>query len=1017
MEKTMWGRIIKNRRVTLFFTIALALFGIYSYWMLPKQENPEIAPPVALVTVVYPGAVPEEIEESVTRKVEDELAGLDGYDYIESYSRHSASTSVVWLTNDAAVEETWDELRRKMDDLQAKLPEGCREIEVNTNLDQTAGFIFSLTGANSSVEELAAAAGRIKNQLTGVRGVSRVDIQGDQPKQLQVEVDYGRLNQLNLSLHDLSLILQAQNLEIPSGDLKDNGFSLNVHTPGKLKSAGEAANLVIGVSPENGNVLRLKDVAAITMAPDEDAVLARHNGDNAVLLTGYLQKGLNVVPIGKELDKQMEQIASGLAEGIELVKVHYQPDDINKSVNDVMMNLLQGMLFVILVIFWGMGLRNAIVVSFAIPLSILITFSLMGVFGIQVNQISVVGLIISLGMLVDNAIVVSDAIQVRLDNAGERLSACVKGIQGVAIPVLTSTLTTVAAYIPLLILPGTAGEYIRSVPQIVMISLSASYVVALFFTPTFAFLFFRPGSTSNRGDRIWELFRNWSQRTLEKKKTVVLTAGAVFIASLGLIFFLHIIFFPKADKNIIYLEIQAEQAANIAQTAQIAREAEEILLAQEEVLQTTATIGEGLPKFFMTMEFPKKSADTAQVMALVDLKQNGRFKNNTQMIDYLQKIFNGTISGGTVTARELEQAEPTEAPVIVRITGEDRAQLMKTADEIKAILRGLDGTVNVDDDAAGDEYQYRVNINIEQASQMGLTRYDILSELNAALSGQVASQLRDDTGKEYDIVIKSDIDSLAKLGNLSIKSSAAGHKVLLKQVADIKLALQMSTIKRYDRERAVNVFANVQLGHSAVVIQTQLQSRAAQLETPGIRITYDGEKDKIIKYFGSLGIAGAFALLLVYLIMMIQFSSLLQPLIILVSIPLSIIGSIIGLLIFRQPLSFTALLGAVSLFGVVINNAILLLDYINGERSLGHDIDYACRHAVEKRIRPIILTTVTTVLGLIPLIFSGTLFVPMAVALMCGLLVSTLLTLLVVPVIYALVERERPEQTGRSIIF
>ncbi|MDX9872277.1 MAG: efflux RND transporter permease subunit [Clostridia bacterium] len=1011
------GRIIKNRRVTLFFILALAIFGIYSYWLLPKQENPEIAPPVAVVTVVYPGASPEDIEASVTTKVEDELASLEGYDYIESYSRHSVSTSVVWLTNEAAVKETWDELRRKMDALQAELPEGCRKIDVNTDLDATAGFIFSLTGEDSSLEELAAVAEKIKKELTGLKGVTRIEIQGDPLRQLIVEVDYARLSQLKISLNDLAKTLQAQNLEIPSGDIKNDSFSINVNTPGKLKSVEEAANLVIGVSPENGNVLRLKDVAQVRMEADEDAIRVKHNGKDSVLLTGYFQKGLNVVFIGSALDKHLEKMEAGLAEGMALMKVHYQPDDIKESINGVMVNLLQGIGFVILVIFWGMGLRNAIVVSFAIPLSILITFASMNVLKIQVDQISVVGLIIALGMLVDNAIVVSDAIQVRLDNFEERLSACAGGIKDVAIPVLTSTLTTVTAYIPLLILPGTAGEYIRSVPQIVIISLTASYLVALFVTPTLAFMFFKAGGAGTRGDRLWTLFRNLSIWTLERKKTVIWAAGAIFIGSLCLVYFLNIIFFPKADKSIIYLDILSEQAANIAQTAEVAREVEEILLSQEEVLQTTTSVGKGLPKFFMTMPNPIKSADTGQIMVALDLKKGGRFKNNTQMIGYLQKLFDTNISGATVTAKELEQAEPAAAPLVVRITGEDHDLLQKTAAEIKALLRGIPGAANVDDDAGGKEYQYQVNIDTGQASQMGLTRYDILSELNAALSGQVVSQLRDDSGKEYDIVVKSNIHSLAELENLSIKSAAAGNKVLLRQVAQVELALQMSAIKRYNRERVINILSDVQLGHSAVDIQNKLEKRVAALETADLRITYDGEKNKIIKYFGSLGIAAIFALLLVYIIMLIQFSSLTQPLIILAAIPLSIIGSIIGLLVFQQPLSFTALLGAVSLFGVVINNAILLLDYINGERRRGQDLDYACHHAVGKRIRPILLTTVTTVLGLIPLIFSGTLFVPMAISLMCGLLVSTLLTLLVIPVIYALAEGKRRSQAGKSINF
>jgi multidrug efflux pump subunit AcrB len=468
-------------------------------------------------------------------------------------------------------------------------------------------------------------------------------------------------------------------------------------------------------------------------------------------------------------------------------------------------------------------------------------------------------------------------------------------------------------------------------------------------------------------------------------------AGLVFLGSIVLTSFLPLVFFPKADKNIIYLDIQSEHAANLGKTEELAKTIDAFLLEQNEVKQITTSIGDGLPKFFMTVPSSVKSLDTAQTMVSLDLKNGGRFKNTT-------------ISGGVVKVKELEQAEPADAPLLIRVTGDDRERLREVTDEIKNIARGIKGTVNIDDDAGEKEYQFLIDIDTGRASQVGLARYDIQREINIALSGKIVSLLRMDSGEEYDILVKSEIDSIADLENLAIKSEITGQKVVLKQVAQVRLSPQYTIIKRFDRERVITVLSDVKLGYSAVDIQNELQKKMIDLNTEGVNITFDGEKSKIKKHFGNLGTAAAFALFIIYIIMLIQFSSLSQPLIILVSIPLSAIGSILGLLIFRQSLSFTALLGVVSLIGVVINNAIILIDYINWQRKQGKDIEESCRNAVEKRVRPILLTTATTILGLIPLIFSGTLFVPMAVSLMCGLLVSTLLTLVVIPVIYTLVE-------------
>ncbi len=995
--------IIKNRRVTIFTVVLLSILGAYNYIMMPKQENPQVTPPVAMVSVVYPGASPDEVEESVTIPVENEIAAIEGIDYIESFSRNSLSVVIVWLEMGTDVDDSWNILRRKMDDLQKDLPQTAQQIEIDTEMDRTSGFIFSFSGENYSNEQLLFYAKEAKRDIERIDGVSSVETKGEQKNQIKIIVDTAQLNQHSISLQEIHDVLSANHLQIPSGNLYDGSVSIPVQTSGKFRTAEEISELVIAVSPESGAILHIKDVADVVIEREENAARYLHNGEEAILLVGYFIENRNIVTIGDQVNETLDAITGTFPSDLVVSEVINQPSDIRVAVNQLMLNLFGAIAIVVFVVFLGMGLRNALVVAMAIPFSLLLSFSVMNLFGLQIHQISIAGFIISLGMLVDNAIVISDSIQVRVDQKEDRLSACINGVKDVAVPVFTATTTTVAAYVPLLILVGTAGEYIRSIPQIVIISLSSSYLAAIFFTPVIAYLFFKEKTHEAYGAKVVSAFKNLSNLGLAYKKVTIYLALALFVLALVVGSMLPLIFFPKADKNIIYLDLRSEQHANINATESLTQEAETILFEQKEIESVTSSVGEGLPRFFITLPGVTPSEERAQMMAVVDLEKSSRFKNNTELVQYLQPILDARISGGSVQVKELEQAEPSAAPIIVRVTGEDKELLREQSALVQEMLREINGTYNVTDDYEVMKYNYQVDIDNITAYQLGLTGYNIQNEINIALSGRIISDLQTESGQEYDIFLTSDIKNLNELQNFAIKSVITNEKVILKNVSETYPQTQQPLSKRYNRENNINVLSEVRLGYSAVAIQNILEEKIEEANLdPRITVAFSGEKENIDKYFGGLGVAAVFAFLAIYIIMMIQFSSTTQPFLVMISIPFSIIGASFGLFIFRQPISFTALLGLVSLIGVVINNAIILMTYINSEWERVNDVEEACRLAVEKRVRPILLTTATTVLGLIPLIFSGTLFVPMGVALMTGLLSSSLLTLVLIPVLYSI---------------
>jgi len=1014
MDKSLIGAVIRNRRFTLFFTFLAVVLGLYSYYVIPKQESPDVTAPFALIQTIYPGANPEDVEKLVTKPIEAKAAEVPGYKTSTSYSRNSVSVVVLELHNDADVERAWTELRRKMEDVQRDLPAECSPVQVDTNLAETAGIILSLSGDAYSYEELADFADRFKEELGKTAGVERFDIEGLQKKVARVEVYIPQLNQYAVSLEDVLKVLKAQNLQIPSGSLSNGNIKVNVNTPGIFASLSDIENTVVDVSRKTGALVRVKDIATVSWALADANYRISANGHKAILLSGYFAPNKNIVLIGQDLRRRLDQLKQQMPPGLTVGEVIYQPQEVQRNVAAFFESLLEGIALVLVVVFLGMGAKNAVVASTAVPLSILLAFTAMYLLGIRINEVSIAGLIISLGMLVDDAIVIIDAIQVSIDEGLEKMAACVQGTRRVILPVFTSTLTTAAAFAPMLFVPGPAGEFLRSLPLVVILAVGASFLVAVFVTPILSYLLFdrlKPAKLNQQAP-VRRFYQGFLRLGLRRRPLTLAAAALALALAAALGLNLRIMFFPKADKDIFYINVKAETSANLDNTARVAHQVEEILTEQHEVVQYTTAVGGGLPKFYITLAKATPSQDFAQILVQVNLQRGGRFRSNQEMAVYLQDLLDRRLIGGSARVELLQKAFPG-TPLNIQVSSPDQAKLRTAVGLIRRDLAAIPGTLNVTDDLDSAEYEFTVAVDNDKAMALGLTNYDIQRQINIALKGAEASVLRK-SGNAYSIIVASDIHSAEELGNLAIKSSLTGSKILLKQVAAIHLAARMPTIKKYDGTRAITVSGEVKPGYSALAIEkalrAQLVGQGAALQ--GVSLTFKGEAKDIRDNFGSLGTAALFTLFAIYVLLMLQFRSFLQPLIIFITIPLSLIGVVLGLFIFRQPLSFTALVGVVSLMGVVIRNAILLIEFTNGARRAGLGVEAACFDAVSKRYRPIFLGAMTTVIGLVPLALSGSnLFVPLAVALMCGLTVSTLLTLVIIPVVYSAMYRGRQPST------
>jgi multidrug efflux pump subunit AcrB len=496
---------------------------------------------------------------------------------------------------------------------------------------------------------------------------------------------------------------------------------------------------------------------------------------------------------------------------------------------------------------------------------------------------------------------------------------------------------------------------------------------------------------------------------MENKRKAVVIILVLLIFTGILTMNLNLQFFPYADKNIVFIDVEAEKNVDIETTKKVTDQIEEIIEDREEIIQYTTSIGGGLPKFYTTVFTFSQSANTAQILMHIEEDLGDEFSSYDEFTTDLQQEIDSKLLGGKAVVKRLELAEYVGAPIQIRVSGESLSEIENLSEEIKNILYEIDGTYNITDDFPSRTYQYKVTPDVNRATYNGLSKYDIQNEVNIALSGRVASNLHY-MGEEFDILVKSNAKTVEDLANFGVKSSVTDIKTILKNVANITLEPVLPGMNKYDRDFAIIVNSDLLPGYSTRDITKQIDKELESIDLGASRVSYDGELEKIAQNFGDMGVQAIFAFILVYMILLFQFKSFIQPLVILLTIPLSAIGSIVGLFILRQPLSFTALMGMVSLMGIVVNNAIVLIDYINRSRESGKSIDNACREASGKRFRPIILSTTTTFIGMIPLFLSGSsLFMPMAISLMFGLMIATLLTLVIIPVIYSLFEKENIE--------
>jgi multidrug efflux pump len=997
---------LERRVVTGVAVVVLVLMGLQAFFALPRSEDPGFVIRVALVTTYFPGASPERVEELVTDKLEKAIQEIPELDFISSQSKTGVSIIYVNVL--------------KVERASRELPDGVRGPFVNDEFGDVFGIVIGLTGEGYDYAALKDVADQVRDQLLRLGDVAKVEISGAQEERIFVEYTNARLAELGLSPGQLRAILESRNIIIPGGSVMVGPERISLEPSGNFESLEDLSRAVISL-PGRHDLVYLGDIARITRGYiDPPSAKMFTNGAPSLGLAISLREGGDISRLGTEVNALLSRLRAAYPIGVDFEVLSFQPRTVDDKVREFVVNLLQAVGIVMLVMLVMLGLRTGLVVASLIPTTMILSFLVMSLFDIGLDQMSLASLIIALGMLVDNAIVMSESIMVRLAAGRTPVEAALDSARELRIPLLTSSLTTAAAFLPIYLAKSSTGEYTAPLFKVVTIALLCSWLLALTVTPLFCVTFLRVKSSPDAASFDSPSYRLYRRLLLGALRRPALALGGVLgllvLAFLGM-GQLPFIFFPPSDKSTFTVALELPLGTSIERTEEVARAVDDYINQELSVSAARAAgvtswgtwIGEGAPKFELAYNPEPPSPNYAFLLVNTTSRET-----LLGLIPRLETYCRETFPDLELTAHALGTGPPVENPIEVRLSGVDTETLFGLVDRVRAHLRSIPGTKTVRDNWGLRTKKLVVRIDEPRALRAGVTNEDVAISLQAVLSGIVTTQFRE-ADEVIPVTLRSvaaDRHDLGKLETLNVYSQATGRSVPLKQVAEVEVAWEPSRIYRRNRLRTVTVESDVETGTTAAAVTAELRPWLEK-ESAGWDLGYvwelGGENETSTKANESIVVNLPLVGLTILMLLVWQFNSLVKPAIILLTIPLSLIGVSFGLLVTNQYMGFMPFLGIISLAGIVINNAIVLIDRIGIEiTENGLEPPRAVIEAAQRRLRPILLTTGTTVGGLIPLwLGGGALWEAMAVAIIFGLVFATLLTLGVVPILYSLFYRVR----------
>ena len=1014
---------LRYPQVTIALTIMLVASGVYALLRMPRREDPKIHVREGIVAAFYPGASAAEVEEEVTQKIEQRIFKIEGVRREKTYSTSMNGAMFINLNLEDNLQDTekfWSKLRLDLAELKkTDLPDGVEGPVVDYDFGDTVAVLLAIHSDHYGYRELKDYAERIESVIRRIRAVSKVKRIGEQKEEIDVSSTLDRLSQYAVTPEQVMKALQGRNMVHYAGAVPTDRGKPPIQATGAFEAEGQIRHVMVDVT-HTGQPVYIGDLATVERVYKDPTQYARSRGERAILLSVEMQEGNNIVDFGKELHASLDKLRPLLPPDLKIDFVADQPTVVAERVRGFIREFGTAILSVILVTVILLPFRVALVSAVAIPVTISATFGLLNAFGIELHQVSIAALIVVLGMVVDDAIVIADNYIELLDEGVPRPEAAWRSASELAIPVLTATLTIICSFLPFLILSGATGEFIRALPLTVAIALSTSFLVGMLLTPMLSQFFIKQGlhtheaGTEKKRHSPLEVMQSIYNRVIVvamRWKTAAIALGITAIAA-GT-FVLHRLperFFPFAERDQFVVDVWLPEGWKVEATQAAVAHIEEVLRHEKEVVNYTSFIGSSFPRFYYNVNPQLPDKNYAQLLVSTE---------SAEVTPKLVRELRPRLAQAAPEARlflsELQQGPVQLAPIEVRLSGEDEHVLRYWGDRVLQLARRTPGSLDVYSDWREDAYRMKLNLNEEVANRLGFTNATIGRVLAGGFEGDPVTTYWEG---ERDIAVALRLEPAARqsfndVANTYVMSPVTGAHVPLDSIAAVSPVWDPGRIVRRNGVRTLTIRSSAQGGILPSQILERIQPVTDKLPLPpGYRVWYGGEYENQQDTFPEMLNALLISSIAIYLILMFQFRSVVEPLVVMAAIPLGLLGASVGLMVTHNPFGFTGFLGIVSLGGVVVRNSIILVDYTRERMKEGVPVEKAAIEAGERRLRPIFLTTMAAAVGVTPMILSGSsMWSPLGSAIAFGLVGSMFFTLVVIPVLYVLIHQRssRPE--------
>lgn len=1004
---------LRHKSIIYYFIAVLLTFGIFSFTHMGRMEDPDFTMRTMVVGVSWPGASPQQMSDQVTDKLEEKLRDLPGVDYTKSFTDGSKSVIYINLKEDLPsnkIRPAWEEARNMINDEWKSLPSGVQGPSINDRFDDVYGTIYALSGDEFSYEEKRQQAENLKRQLLSVPNVKKITLIGVQEKSLDVTINKDKLASYQVSTQQLLTALKQQSAMVPEGMVNTDTNNVYLRINGVFDSVDAVKNMPIRI---NNQTIRLGDIADVTMTyKDPSSPQFYYEGKPAIGIAISMDAGANNIEFGKAIDTKLKELKTTIPAGLSLDQVSNQPHIVKESIGDFSQSLFEAIAIVLLVSFASLGIRTGIVVALTIPVVVSTTFVLMYENGIYLHKVSLGALILALGLLVDDAIIVVEMMSVKLEEGFNHWRAATFAYESTAFPMLSGTLITCAGFLPLALAEGMVAEFTKSLSIVVFMALILSWIASVLVSPVLGYKIIenkaeKPESEWTRRDHImhrlktvfYARFESLLHWALGHHKAVLLLTLGAFILSLLSFPLIKQEFFPSSTRNEIIVSMQFSQSSSIDYTQSQAKSLDSLLKDNEHIDHFTTYVGEGSPRFVLTLEPELPRANFMQTIIVTK-----SLEDRDALFKDLQDQLNDQYPSALINMQFVQIGPPSKYPVMLRVSGPDASEVKTIANDVKAKMQEDKDLHNIAFDWPDTEPVAQIHIDPDKARMLGINSYAVSLHLQSLLSGTKSGEYYEGN-QTIPVTFRlsgNENHNLAALSSLPIQTGN-GSYVPLSQIATISMSQEEGIIWHRNMMPTISIHANVGPGVLGNAKTKEIYNKLAEYRQDlptGYTIDLDGSAEKSVTAVQKLLMPMPIMLFAIMTILMFQLKRIALMFMALFTAPLGLIGVVLALNITRTPLGFMAILGIIALSGMIIRNSIILLDQIEIHRAEGQSAREAIINSATLRFRPIMLTAIAAILGMIPLM--GSVFwSPLAIAFSGGLLVATILTLIVLPVMYA----------------